>query len=432
MAAVSDATDSGTFSWSTLLGAELVSQNDEKLATDAALTGKVVALYFSAHWCGPCRGFTPKLAGAYKTMVAAGKPFEIVFVSSDKDEESFDDYFADMPWKALPFSERDLKGQLSKKYKVRGIPTLVILDENGKTLTTDGRTAIMEDPSGADFPWRPKTVGELLGSELTGKDGPVPVASLAGKKLALYFSAHWCPPCRGFTPELVKVYNNMKAAGRDDFEFIFVSSDRDEEAFNEYFAEMPWLSLPYADRKGKNALSSLFNVEGIPTLVTLDENYNIINKSARGPAGADPQGANFPWVPETMEELSAGVECNGYDVNEKPAIVVLCDGAEQAVKDSCAAALKVVADELAAAGKGLEDGPELICFTAKENAGPVPQVRKMTKIEEVTPTPTMLLLDIPDNGGFYTSDATEVNEGSIRAFIESWKNKSATRKQLGR
>jgi nucleoredoxin len=29
--------------------------------------------------------------------------------------------------------------------------------------------------------------------------------------VGLYFSAHWCPPCRGFTPNLVAKYNELKA-----------------------------------------------------------------------------------------------------------------------------------------------------------------------------------------------------------------------------
>ena len=52
--------------------------------------------------------------------MAAGKSLEIVFVSSDRDEKAFDDYFAEMPWLALPYAERKLKATLSKKYKVRG------------------------------------------------------------------------------------------------------------------------------------------------------------------------------------------------------------------------------------------------------------------------------------------------------------------------
>lgn len=73
--------------------------------------GNVLGLYFSAHWCGPCRGFTPSLAKWY-TELTSGKlqgKLNIVFVSSDRDEPSFDDYFKDMPWLALPFEKRDLK-----------------------------------------------------------------------------------------------------------------------------------------------------------------------------------------------------------------------------------------------------------------------------------------------------------------------------------
>ena len=51
----------------------------------------MVAIYFSAHWCPPCRGFTPQLAQLYKDVTAAGKKFGVLFVSSDKDEKSFEE-----------------------------------------------------------------------------------------------------------------------------------------------------------------------------------------------------------------------------------------------------------------------------------------------------------------------------------------------------
>jgi len=64
----------------------------------------------------------------------------------------------------------------------------------------------------------------------------------------LYFSAHWCPPCRGFTPELAKFYNEMKKKVGDKLEIVFISSDRSEADWKGYFAEMPWLALPFSAR----------------------------------------------------------------------------------------------------------------------------------------------------------------------------------------
>jgi thiol-disulfide isomerase/thioredoxin len=54
--------------------------------------------------------------------------------------------------------------------------------------------------------------------------------------LMFYFSAHWCPPCRSFTPLLSKFYKRHAAS--KDFEIIFVSNDKDEAEFNAYFASM--------------------------------------------------------------------------------------------------------------------------------------------------------------------------------------------------
>ena len=53
----------------------------------------VVGIYFSAHWCPPCRAFTPQLAEIYKSWKSSGKNINIVFCSFDQDEKGFKDYF---------------------------------------------------------------------------------------------------------------------------------------------------------------------------------------------------------------------------------------------------------------------------------------------------------------------------------------------------
>lgn len=60
---------------------------------------------------------------------------QLVFVSSDKDEVAFKDYLSEMSFGAVPFENRDAKAKLSSKFKVNGIPTLVIVGADGEMLT---------------------------------------------------------------------------------------------------------------------------------------------------------------------------------------------------------------------------------------------------------------------------------------------------------
>jgi thiol-disulfide isomerase/thioredoxin/ubiquitin len=146
-----------------ILGSEFTSKDSTVGAS--VLAGKVVGIYFSAHWCPPCRGFTPNLVKFYNEMKKQDKPFEIIFASSDSDESQFEEYYAEMPWIALPFADRELNKKVSKHFKVQGIPRFVILDTDGSVITTDGRAKVMQDPEGVQFPWRgsvpatPKLVG---------------------------------------------------------------------------------------------------------------------------------------------------------------------------------------------------------------------------------------------------------------------------------
>ena len=46
---------------SSLLGDKVIRNNGEEVSTESLIdTGKVVGLYFSAHWCPPCRAITPE------------------------------------------------------------------------------------------------------------------------------------------------------------------------------------------------------------------------------------------------------------------------------------------------------------------------------------------------------------------------------------
>lgn len=85
------------------------------------------------------------------------------------------------------------QGELSKKFKVSGIPTLVFI--NGKTgslITTDGRSIVGEDQEGVGFPWKPKPFLEMISGKFVNKDkGETTWEELKGKTIGFYFSAHW-------------------------------------------------------------------------------------------------------------------------------------------------------------------------------------------------------------------------------------------------
>lgn len=305
-------------------GSKLV-KNDGSEVDVSTLKGKTIGIYFSAHWCGPCRGFTPQLVKFYNMMKETGRNFEVVFASSDRDKAGFDEYFGEMPWLAFPFGD-ERKAKNSQLFGVEGIPTFVLVDDNGALITKDGRRGVMSDPQGADFPWKPPTMDEACsGLTFQAHDGSKVTWDDLKKKtaVAFYFSAHWCGPCRAFTPQLIKTYNKVKADGKE-FEIVFVSSDRDNASFEEYWGTMPWIALPLSNTAGKAKLEEVFPHRGIPTLYIVDPaKGKVITDSGRGKVMGDKEGANFPWTPLPCERLG-----DGPDVNRTAILSLLLDDAE--------------------------------------------------------------------------------------------------------
>lgn len=376
-------------------------------------------IYFSAHWCPPCRKFTPKLIKFYKNMKKdkekGAESFELVFVSLDRSESAYNEYISDMPWMCTKFTlPKDLNNKLSKKYDTQGIPHLVVVNatEDRKIITTDGTEGVREDPLAKNFPWKPKNFAEIWEEKtILTKDGSVSSSTFDDKHLMLYFSAHWCPPCRDFTPILGEAYKKLKAQ-RQDFELVFVSSDRDNASFKEYFDEMPFWALPFEERQTKGDLSKYFGVEGIPSLIMLGPvpagggDRPLINTSLRGVIETG-NFSEFPFYPKPYSELST----NSDGINTKRCLVVFCEGCDDDEQAEVVELVKTVSEKMKDQNMGF--------FYATGPGGIVNQVRKALKMEKNTNDVAMVLLDIPDNGGYYLNAATDLSESVIKAFIAS-------------
>ncbi len=119
--------------------------------------------------------------------------------------------------------------------------------------------------------------------ELATKDGSrADPSRVTTKALVLvYFSAHWCGPCRNFTPDLVQFYNQK--GGGSKFELIFVSDDYDGLAMMEYMRamDMPWIGVRW-ESSGAKAIEQKYSGTGIPCLVLLNANDEVLSHSYVG------------------------------------------------------------------------------------------------------------------------------------------------------
>jgi len=335
--------------------------------------------------------------------------FEIVFVSSDKDEHAFNEYWGEMPWLALTFANRALKETLSKKYKVSGIPTLVVLDNKAETITTGGRGKVTQNPEG--FPWAPKTFQQLIaGDVINTKEEKFDTETLkSNTALGIYFSAHWCPPCRGFTPQLVKTYNTIKEAGKK-FEIIFASSDHEKDAFKEYHGEMPWLAFPFGDSR-INGLSELYEVEGIPMLVIVDPaTGKVINKSGRTAVSGDPTGENFPWHPKPLNSI----ESAGSDLNEKACFIYIAKDLSEETKSHLNNVSTSYVEKWKREGK--EEAPLSFYYGAEGGN----MAKKVKDFCNVKTDPAFLILDLPSQQKFVHDSTEKHSEDDFRTFVDAF------------
>ena len=95
----------------------------------ASLKGSVVLMDYWATWCGPCKASLPHINSISQDKSYAGKGLK-VFAINDKEQKSKVEQFVKQ--NNYSFSvPLDTKGKFGEAYKVRGIPTTVIVGRDG-------------------------------------------------------------------------------------------------------------------------------------------------------------------------------------------------------------------------------------------------------------------------------------------------------------
>ncbi|KAJ8958020.1 hypothetical protein NQ318_002024 [Aromia moschata] len=121
-----------------------------------------------------------------------------------------------------------LATRLSRRYRIKsGVPTLVLLDREGATVSISAQDRLIEDPLGTCFPWRPRPVDQVLKDVALQPGGTYFCEHKNSTKEDIRYGdlPAGCPPCRAFTPQLAEVYRIVKKK-EPGFEILFVSSDR--------------------------------------------------------------------------------------------------------------------------------------------------------------------------------------------------------------
>ncbi len=128
------------------------------------------------------------------------------------------------------------------------------------------------------LPGRPM---QITGTLLSGE--PFDPRTLAGKVVLVDFWATWCGPCVAEITNLRKEYDRWHAKG---FEVVGVSLDEDRDTLAQFVQakKIPWPILyePPGGPGWRHPLASYYGITGIPTVVLIGADGNVITLDARG------------------------------------------------------------------------------------------------------------------------------------------------------
>ncbi|KFO99747.1 Nucleoredoxin, partial [Calypte anna] len=314
-----------------------------------------------------------------------------------------------------------LQLKLWNKYRVSNIPSLIFIDaSSGKVVCRNGLLVIRDDPEElahifAEGGSKPKPFSEVVAGPLLRNNGQtLDSSALESSHVGVYFSAHWCPPCRSLTRVLVESYRKIKEAGQK-FEILFVSADRDVQEGDEETrlrTGSRWVMAASAfTRKVQKGNQS--SVTGIPTLIVLDPKGEVITRQGRVEVLNDVECREFPWHPKPVLELT---DSNAVQLNEGPCLVLFVDSEDDGESEAAKQLIQPIAEKIIAKYKAKEEEAPLLFFVAGED-DMTDSLRDYTNLPEAAPLLTILDMSARAK---YVMDVEEITPEIVEAFVSDF------------
>jgi thiol-disulfide isomerase/thioredoxin len=136
------------------------------------------------------------------------------------------------------------------------------------------------DPKGAPGRLAEELQGKMINAA-TGAPAPFNTNALP-RYYVIYHAARWCPYTQKFTPDLLKLYQEMKPK-HPEFEVIYIPAEKSAAELQLYAKEMdfPWPAVDFQQKQKLVVLAWVLGRSSTPELGVLDRYGNTVIDSAQ-------------------------------------------------------------------------------------------------------------------------------------------------------
>ena len=192
-----------------------------------------------------------------------------------------------------------------------------------------------------------------------------------------------------------------------------------------FLSETSLCAIPFEETEAREGLEMRSDITSYPSLIMLgprpideDDNFGdrpVINSEVRAVIENGDYITDFPFYPKPWGDLCKTTD----DINTHKCLVVFYEGGDEEEQMDVEYAVRDAAEEYRSDDEGLVK----FYWACDPDAPLSANIRKACNLGPIGDLPSMVLLDIPNDGTYYVSDEQDIiTEETIIEFLSNYKN----------